>query len=93
MKMGGMAATNIPKIPSPASNHRKCVIFMDHQKMEPPNFTVPKVAETTPTVALTRVLLWQGGVIIVILHVYMHCSRLFSLFTHIWKWVNQGHRS
>ena len=41
--MGGRAATNIPKIPPPTSNHRKSVIFMDHQKKEPPNSTVPKV--------------------------------------------------
>ena len=43
-----------------ASNDRKNVIFMDHQKMAP-NFTVPRVAEATPTVALTRALLSQGG--------------------------------
>ena len=59
--MGGRAATNIPQKPSPTSNHQKNVTFMDHQKMEPPNSTVPKVAETTPTVALTRALLSQGG--------------------------------
>ena len=35
----------IPLKPFPASNHRKNGI-MDHQKMEPPNSTVPKVAET-----------------------------------------------
>ena len=45
MKVGGRAATNIPKIPSQASNHRKNVI-RDHQKMESPSSTVPKVAET-----------------------------------------------
>ena len=61
VKMGGRAATNIPKIPSPASNHRKRVIFTNHQKMEPPNPTVPKAAETTPTIALTKVLLKAWG--------------------------------
>ena len=35
--MGGRAAANIPKMLSAASNHRKNMIFMDHQKMEPPN--------------------------------------------------------
>ena len=59
--MDGMAATNIPKKPYPAPNHSKNLIFMDHQKKEPPNSTVPKVAETTPPVALTRTLLSQGG--------------------------------
>ena len=34
MKVGGKAATTLPKIPSPALNHPKKVIFMDHQKME-----------------------------------------------------------
>ena len=38
--MGGRAAINIP------SNHRENVIFMDHQKMKPPNSTVPKDAAT-----------------------------------------------
>ena len=38
--MGGRAAINIP------SNQRENVIFMDHQKMEPPNSTVPKDAAT-----------------------------------------------
>jgi hypothetical protein len=46
VKLGGRTATNIPHIPSPTSNHRKNLIFMDHQKKEPPNPMVPKVAET-----------------------------------------------
>ena len=46
VKVGGRAATDIPKIPSPAPNNRKNLIFRDHQKMEPPNSTVPEVAET-----------------------------------------------
>ena len=37
------------------------MIFVDRQKMEPPNPTVPKGAERTPRVALTRVLLSQRG--------------------------------
>ena len=32
--MGGRAATRIPKIPSPASNHQKNVIFMDPTSCE-----------------------------------------------------------
>ena len=42
------------------SYHGKNVIFMHHQKMEPPDSTVAKSAETIPTVALTRALLSQG---------------------------------
>ena len=42
VKVGGRTVISIPKIPSPAPND----IFMDHQKMEPSNPTVPKVAET-----------------------------------------------
>ena len=42
----GRTETSIPKIPSPAPNHRKKWIFLDNQKMEPPNSMVPKVAET-----------------------------------------------
>ena len=61
MDVGGRTATNIPKTPSPASNHRKNFIFMDHHQKGPPNYTVPKFAETAPTVALTRALLSQGG--------------------------------
>ena len=60
-KLDGRTATNIPKIPSPASNHRKNWIFMDHQKKEPPNSTVPKFAEPTPAVALTRAVLAHAG--------------------------------
>ena len=47
----------MPSLKSPEKN----VIFMDHQKMEPPNSAVPKLAETPPTVALTRALSSQGG--------------------------------
>ena len=36
---------SIPKIPSPASNHRKNWIFLDNQKMEPPNSMLPKVGK------------------------------------------------
>ena len=61
MNVGGRTATDIPKTPSPASNHRKNFIFMDHQKKGPPNSTVPKFAATTPAVGVTRVLLSQGG--------------------------------
>ena len=43
--MGGKTGTNIPLIPSPASNRRKTVIFVDHQNVEPLNSTVPKDAE------------------------------------------------
>ena len=43
--MGVWVATNVPKIRSPSSSHQKNVLFMDHQKMELPNSTVPKVAE------------------------------------------------
>ena len=60
MTVGDKTATNIPKIPSPVSNHRKNLIFMD-QKKELPNSMVPKVGETTPTFALTRALLSQRG--------------------------------
>ena len=49
-------STSNPKTPSPASNHKKNAIFMDHQKTEQ-----PKIAETTPAVALTRALLSRGG--------------------------------
>ena len=62
VKVGGWTKTSIPKIPFPAPNRNKNLIFMDHQKKEPPNSMVPKVAETTPTVALKGVLLSQGGV-------------------------------
>ena len=39
----------------------KNMIFMDHQKMEPPNSAVPNIAETIPGVALTRVWPQQFG--------------------------------
>ena len=47
----------------PQFTEKKKSIFMDHQKMEAPNSAIPKVAETTPTVALTRAILSQraGG--------------------------------
>ena len=38
--------TRTPKILSPAPMHRKNLISIDNQKMEPPNFRVPKVVET-----------------------------------------------
>ena len=60
-KVDARTATNIPEIPSPPSSHGKNLVVMDHQKKEPPNSTVPKFAETTPDVTLTRGLLPQGG--------------------------------
>ena len=65
--MGGRTVISTPKMPSPAPNNRNNLIFKGHQKKEPPNCTAPKIAETTPTVAPTRVLLsqerggWGGG--------------------------------
>ena len=50
-KLYGRTASNIPEIPTPTSNHREILIFMDHQKKEPPS-SIPKGAETTPTVPL-----------------------------------------
>ena len=38
--------THIPEIPSPAPNYRKRLIFTD-QNMEPPDSTIPKIAETS----------------------------------------------
>ena len=60
-KWGGRTVISIPKIPSPASNNRKTLILKGQQKKELPNSTVPKVAETTLSVAPTRVLLSQEG--------------------------------
>ena len=48
MKVGGRIATNVPKIPSPASNQGRNLIFMDHQKKEVPNSMAPKVVVTPP---------------------------------------------
>ena len=45
--MNYRTATNIPKMPSPALNHSTDLIFMGHQKKDPPDSLVPKVAETT----------------------------------------------
>ena len=59
VKAVGTTATNIPGIPSRASNHRKNPMGMDRQQHEPPSSTVPTPAETTPTVALTRASLSQ----------------------------------
>ena len=39
--MGGRAASNIPKIPPPASNHRKHVTLMDHQDHQKWNCQIP----------------------------------------------------
>ena len=39
-----------PKEPSSAPNHQKGLISQDSQKMEPPNSTVPNIAETTPVI-------------------------------------------
>ena len=61
VKLGGKTAISIPKIPSPAPNHRSNLISMDQQKKELPNSLVLKVAETTPTVALTRAFLSPSG--------------------------------
>ena len=61
MKVGGRAATNVPKTRSLASNPRKNLTFIDHQQNEKRNPTVPNFADTTPAVALTSVLLSQGG--------------------------------
>ena len=58
MKLHCRTATNIPKI-------RKKLIFTEkgkrNQKKEPPNSTISKVVETTPTVALIRAMLLQKG--------------------------------
>ena len=74
--MGGRTAISIPTIPSPASlqyhpqhpyntipspQSQKHLVFVDNHKKEPPNSMLQKVAETTPAVALTRVLLVQGA--------------------------------
>ena len=75
MKRGGRAAPNIPKTPSPSLTSPKKRDLHGPPKMEPPNSAVPKVAgtgqpievlhtpkvaESTPAVALTSVLLLQG---------------------------------
>ena len=39
----GRTASSIPQTPSPAPNRRENVVFMDHQKMEPPNSTVQQL--------------------------------------------------
>ena len=53
----GRTVISIPKIPSPAPNHRKNLILnLINQKREPPNSEVPKVADTTPCVVLTRAM-------------------------------------
>ena len=41
---------------------RQNFIFTDNQNIEPPNSTVPNIAETTPRVVLKRALFSQGGV-------------------------------
>ena len=43
MKVGGRIVISLKSRPQPQITN---VIFVDHQKMEPPNSTVPKVAET-----------------------------------------------
>ena len=61
MKREGQGSNQHPYNTTPQPQiTKKNVIFMDHQKKGPPNSTCPKIAETTPTVALTRVLLSQG---------------------------------
>ena len=49
---------SIPKMPSPASHYKTKLTFMDHQKKEPPNYMVPKVA---PIKVLRRGRTWLGG--------------------------------
>ena len=51
----------IPKIQSPAPNHRKNWISLDNQNMELPNSMIPKIAKTTPTIVLTRGCSRKGG--------------------------------
>ena len=56
MKAGGGQQSISPNHHPQPYITEKNVLFMDHQKMEPPDS-----AGTTPTVTLTRVLLSQKG--------------------------------
>ena len=61
MATSGRTIISIPNQPSPALNQRKNMIFMDRQKMEPPNSLVSKLAEATLRFVLTRALFWAQG--------------------------------
>ena len=47
---------------SAAPNHGKGLIFMDHQKKEPPNSMVPKVAETKQPIQVLHTVRTEGSV-------------------------------
>ena len=61
MARSGRTVISSPKIPSPAPNQGKKSIFANNRQPELPQSTVPKVAEATPRVVLTRALFLQGG--------------------------------
>ena len=56
MKLGGRTAIHIPKISSPASNHKKTVLMvsMDKHKKGLPNSMVPKLQNLRKQVSLFR---------------------------------------
>ena len=57
--MAGQSSASLKYHP-PAPNHRENLIVIDHQNMEPPCSTAPKVVATAPRVPMMRALLSQG---------------------------------